>query len=1035
MLLTFSLFALLQLPQQGVPQTNFQGATTPPSGDTVGYWQQRVHYQIVATLDEAATNLHSTATLTYVNNSPDTLREMFFHQYLNAFRPGSKWSAVDIRENRERFQHLGDRDIGYERFTQAPVVGGTPVIVDYPGAPDSTVVHFRLPRPLAPHDSLVIQLAWDARPSTVTRRQGRKGRTYDFAQWYPKVAVYDRGGWEPNPLVPAGELYGEYGTYEVAMIVRDDQVIASTGVPVAGDPGWARVSRNGAPYLAANAYGNVGSFARVQPPDGYRVVTFRAENVHHFAWSASPDYRYEGGVYVRRVPATHFPTWDTVAVHVLYKADDDTTWGGGRALERTLFAARWLESVWGPYAYPQITNVHRLDPGGTEFPMMVMNGSASQGLILHEFGHVFTYGILGNNEWRSGWMDEGLTDYQTDWAQKLTPQDRDRVIEPPRLAEGYRVNAVTIPKTDSLGLSENRLELLGRTQPIGTPAYDFTEFGIYNEMIYNRAKVMYGQLRELMGDSVFLRFTHDYYDRWALKHVDERAMRASAERAYGRPLGWFFDEWVHRTGLMDYELGPYSVRTDGSNYETLVTVQRRGALRHPMPIGVRTDAGWTIGRADPSLDGQVVRIVTKQQPREVQLDPYHATFDWDRRNDVGQTTLLAAIPEPKVTFNWPWFNQSDRTHTIVALAPTAWYSNPQGVAAGIRAKSSYLSMVDEYDAGLAVASRAPAGSSGFAPTMRRIQAWARGENLYLPGFSRPLMGVGGGVNYLDGLFKADLYRHWDLSPFIFTPGPAIGARVYATVAAPTDSLLLPEQWANVSVAELGGSGSYRTAVLADSGYAMANVSLGGGATTSGPVGSGEASRGYLRAEASVGAVQPLAGMATQLHARLYGGIARNAPRQRAIFASTRDPFETFTNDLFRPRGALFKQDGINYLPLGGAGLRGFGIDTPLDRVAAVNGELLQRLGTSKGGWGRATLSFSVFGDAGVGSSKYVALSDRFLSDAGVGLVAQGKLYDRDVHVRLDAPIFVNRVDLAGGRGLGGNGSLAPRWTITVGDLW
>src|SRR6185503_15030414 len=253
MLLTFSLFALLQLPQQGVPQTNFQGATTPPSGDTVGYWQQRVHYQIVATLDEAATNLHSTATLTYVNNSPDTLREMFFHQYLNAFRPGSKWSAVDIRENRERFQHLGDRDIGYERFTQAPVVGGTPVIVDYPGAPDSTVVHFRLPRPLAPHDSLVIQLAWDARPSTVTRRQGRKGRTYDFAQWYPKVAVYDRGGWEPNPLVPAGELYGEYGTYEVAMIVRDDQVIASTGVPVAGDPGWARVSRNGAPYLAANA--------------------------------------------------------------------------------------------------------------------------------------------------------------------------------------------------------------------------------------------------------------------------------------------------------------------------------------------------------------------------------------------------------------------------------------------------------------------------------------------------------------------------------------------------------------------------------------------------------------------------------------------------------------------------------------------------------------------------------------------------------------------------------------------------------------
>src|SRR3954471_24441137 len=98
---TLGLIALLQ-------QAAFQGATTPPSGDTVGYWQQRVHYDIVATLDESQATLRSTARLTYVNNSPDTLREMFFHQYLNAFRPGSRWSAADIRENRERFQDLGE---------------------------------------------------------------------------------------------------------------------------------------------------------------------------------------------------------------------------------------------------------------------------------------------------------------------------------------------------------------------------------------------------------------------------------------------------------------------------------------------------------------------------------------------------------------------------------------------------------------------------------------------------------------------------------------------------------------------------------------------------------------------------------------------------------------------------------------------------------------------------------------------------------------------------------------------------------------
>jgi len=216
---------------------------------------------------------------------------------------------------------------------------------------------------LAPGDSVRVHLVWDARVSTVLRRQGRAGRSYDFAQWYPKVAVYDRGGWEENPLVPSGELYGEFGTYDVTLVVAADQVIGATGVPILGDPGWERVKRGGVVYIPREAYDSVPPAPVVTVPPDYKAVRFYARNVHHFAWSVSPDYRYEGAIFVRHVAPTHFKTWDTAAVNVLYRPGDDTTWGGGVAAQRTLKALSWLESIWGPYAYPTFTNLHRLESG------------------------------------------------------------------------------------------------------------------------------------------------------------------------------------------------------------------------------------------------------------------------------------------------------------------------------------------------------------------------------------------------------------------------------------------------------------------------------------------------------------------------------------------------------------------------------------------------------------------------------------------------------------------------------------------------
>ena len=1044
--------ALLLLQQVGATPASAQrtpsptGNVSPATGDTVGYWQQHVSYRIVATLDESQAQLHARGELTYVNHSPDTLKEFYVHQYLNAFRPGSKWSEVDAKEGRVRFQNLRDPDFGYERFTSAPTFDGVAVQAEYPGAPDSTVARFALPKWLLPGDSVRVVFEWDARPSTVLRRQGRRGRSYDFAQWYPKVAVYDRAGWEANPLVPAGEFYGEFGDYDVTMVVRDDQVIGSTGVPVSGDPGWERVKRWGEVRLASEAYGDVPPPPAVTVPDGYRQVRWIAHDVHHFAWTTSPEYLYEGGVYARPVPDTRYPTWDTVSVNVLYRPGDDTTWGGGRAVQRTQFALRWLESIWGPYAYPQFSNVHRLEGGGTEFPMLIMDGSASQGLILHEGGHVFTYGIVADNEWRSGWMDEGLTSYQTSWAlgQTRPEQVRSGIAPPPdRLKEGYRVNAVTIPSADSADLMQIRLDLIGRSEPIGTKAQDFSEFAIYNLMIYDRGELMYSQLRDAVGDTAFRSFFHDYWNRWALKHVDERAMRASAERSSGKDLGWFFDQWVHHTGLMDYALeNVQTSRAADGRWVTNATIRRRGDYRHPMPVGVRTTSGWTIARGDPMLDRQAVSITTAEQPIEVRIDPYHFTYDWDRRNDWHGSSFVG-IHRARAVFDWPFLDQSDREHTLFAISPLLWLSDVGSVSlagdrseniavtVGARARSNYLQTVDKYDFGVAGSIYSARGPSNLS----RLQAWARVESPYLPFIDHPLMGHRFAAAFLDGILKIDWSKRWDLSPYLFARGPRIGAVLRLTGAYPTDRYLLPiSQWDDERVTEIAGALDYALPAESDGSRLLFSATgaagLGGGHTFT-----HEAARGYTRFEGSATRVQYLVPKRNVLVLRAYGGWSEKTPRQRAIFAATDDPFSTFEYNYWRPRNSLFKREGVNVIPLGGAALRGYAPSVALEKVIAANGEWAQWIHSFGEGDRAPALWVSAFGDAGFASSTHTELDGAFLLDAGVGAALRGRLYDRDVNLRLDLPLLVQQPALAGGRGIGPTGNLAFRFVVSFRDLW
>ncbi|MGD2120838.1 MAG: M1 family metallopeptidase [Gemmatimonadota bacterium] len=566
-------------------------------------FHQGVDYRIEASLDEGREVLTARTRLHYTHNGPGAIDTLYFHQHLNAFRPNSAWARRDLEFDNRRFTDLGPKEHAFERFL-AVSVDGQPVSVLYPGAPDSTVAAIPLPQPLATGESVTVLMDWEARPSTMPRRQGRRGRHYDFAQWYPRIAVFDETGWAVQPLLPQGEFYGEFATFDVTLDVAADQVIGATGVPVQGDPGWVGAAADGTevPSTRSGFYGDnqeepLGLLEAETGP-GRKRVRWHAEDVHHFAWSTSPDYTYEGGNH------------GEIPIHVLYQPGDEDSWGNGVAVERTVRAVAWLETVFGPYPYPQVTNLHRIEGGGTEFPMMVMNGSASQGLITHEVGHIYAHGALANNEWRDAWLDEGLVSFVTSWFAE----------------EADGATGVWERTLGGLAAFENGVS----PQPVATPSADFLDPRSYSTYSYTKGSAFFYMLRELMGWEDFRRVTQLYFRDNKFEHVTEYDFKVAAETVYGEDLSWFFHQWLHTTDRLDYELR--SARTEqreDGRWVTEVTVGRTGDAWMPVVLQVGEARVDLASRAPV----QSAQVVTDERPTEAVLDPGFALLEISRENN------------------------------------------------------------------------------------------------------------------------------------------------------------------------------------------------------------------------------------------------------------------------------------------------------------------------------------------------------------------------------------------------------------------
>ncbi len=971
------------------------------------YWQQDVHYTIDVKLDTRRHMLSGSEKILYRNNSPDTLRQFYLHLYPNAYRDEGSVRAREARRFYSRFS-IPERDRGWieidELSVSSPGEKYSEQVIAF--HVDHTILRAELPQPLPPGGELLVALNFREKVRKHAGRAGYRGKQYDFAQWYPKVVVYDEKGWHPEPFHFLTEFYGEFATFDVTITVPFDYIVGATGVVVQGDPGWdlVRVDTTLSDEEWKEKYRRIREQIRERMSEGdsLRTVTFRAERVHDFAWSASSDFLYERG------------EWDGVPVHVLYRSYAKPRWSKVVA-RRGAAALAWLSARFGRYPYPQLTIIHGLLGGGMEYPMLVMNSSPSEGLILHEVGHIYFYGILANNEQEEAWLDEGFTTFQTRWYMetKYGPKGKRRRGRGERGLSGL-IRRLQPPLTEHERTLNSALRYMesGLNEPISRPGYRFREPYAYRANSYTKGSLFYEMLRYVVGDSVWDRICHTYFDRWKFKHVNEARFREVCEEVSGQDLGWFFHEWLHDSVLVDYALGDVERRRqpDG-RWVTVVTVERRERGVMPVEVEVITETGERqVKRWDGKARKGQVTFVTDARVRTVHLDPRDQILDRNRLNNG--TVRLAVYPLYVPLFEYP------RDQYVLQARPSGWYNDVDGLRLGFRARGTYRGVLRNVEFGMWTGLRSGA-----------VDGFLR--------YSDPLPALGRRARYgvrvakLEGRYLAEARLQWTWSRFITLP--------------PQHRFSLVLNYSDVydrdyTIREVLWDGSRRSfpdwedrrLLRAWLGYTVNPRGLEWKSNLAFRLEAAkEVAGGGLRfAKAWTEATLQPNWRRWRASVRLFAGTSfgDSPPLQDLYWIEGASPRERFERHFLRSRGALPPE--LRYHMPGGGNLRGY-VDRPLagESLVAADLELGRRLNRSipllSTLLGRPTVA--VFVD--VGSVWPVTGARKTLADAGVGVRFLRYRLMKVWYLRLDFPIWVSDP------GLDGAGRRKPeldfRWLVSM----
>lgn len=571
------------------PENNFRSTSNPLYWKNkmpfAGYWQQDVHYQIKAQIDETTDIITGDEELTYFNNSPDTLHFVYFHLYQNAFQPGSYLDDL---------QHHNDAHPNYGKNENARL--GT--LVDELKAngkalktlADNTILKVFLNEPLPPNSSVKLFIRFRTfYDNGSTRRRMKKYKAgkfnhYNGCQWYPKICVYDRkSGWNTDQHMNR-EFYGDFGTFDVELTFASNYIVEATGVlqneaEVLPDSLKQKLDlRN----FKDTKWDTASSVIIPYKKGDTKTWVYHAENVHDFAFTADPTYRiHDTIIYPGRL--------NGAAVRCVAIVQEPHASGWQNAAEYLAKIITVFSRDFGVFEYPKIVVADAQD--GMEYPMLTLDGGRDKeyrGLLVHEVGHNWFYGMIGNNETYRAMLDEGFTQFLTSWGLEAIDGDTIPYNFGPKTHWYYkRFFEPTNVRDNKCYYSYLSDAIIYNDEPLNTHSDGFNgalgQGGGYRH-VYAKTSTMLYNLQYVLGDSLFSAAMKNYVWQWKFAHPYPEDFRNNIIQFTHIDLNWFFDQWMETTKNIDYKIGRIKKGQFKDEYE--VTIKRKGRMQMPIDLRV-----------------------------------------------------------------------------------------------------------------------------------------------------------------------------------------------------------------------------------------------------------------------------------------------------------------------------------------------------------------------------------------------------------------------------------------------------------------